>query len=111
MSDPRLYKVSFYNQGQIYEIFVRQVYQSDLWNFLEVEGFVFDNRSDIVIDPGEEKLKTEFANVERCYIPAHSVVRIDEVSKQGQAKIKPIKANDKITYFSSASDPSAKPKK
>ena len=105
MSKTNLYRVSFYNQGQIYEIFAKQVYQSDLWNFLEVEEFVFDTRSEIVIDPSEEKLKTEFASVKRSYIPMHSIVRIDEVSERGTAKVNSIKSSDKIAQiqpFSSA---------
>ncbi len=99
MSKPALYRISFYNQGQIYEIFAKQVYQSDLWNFLEVEEFVFDTRSEIVIDPSEEKLKNEFASVKRSYIPMHSIIRIDEVSERGNAKVNNIKSNDKIAHL------------
>jgi hypothetical protein len=39
------------------------------------------------VDPTEEKLKTEFANVKRTYIPMHSIIRIDEVDKQGKSRI------------------------
>ena len=35
----------------------------------------------------EEKLKAEFANVKRTYLPMHTVIRIDEVSKEGPARI------------------------
>ena len=34
-----------------------------------------------------ENLKNEFSDVERTYIPMHSIIRIDEVKKQGSAKI------------------------
>ena len=44
------------------------------------------NRSSVVVDPSEEKLKTEFNSVKRCFIPMHSIVRIDEVEKQGTSK-------------------------
>ena len=37
MSNEPIYKVIFYNQGQIYEIYTRQIYQSDLYGFIEVE--------------------------------------------------------------------------
>ena len=34
--DP-IYKVIFLNQGQVYEMYAKQIYQSDLWGFLEVD--------------------------------------------------------------------------
>jgi hypothetical protein len=85
-TDP-IYKVTFFNQGQVYEIYARHVYQSDLWGFLEVEEFVFGERSQMIVDPSEEKLKNEFASVKRSFIPMHSIVRIDEVEKEGACKI------------------------
>ncbi len=41
----------------------------------------------VVVDPAEERLQTEFAGVDRTYIPMHSVIRIDEVEKKGTSKI------------------------
>jgi len=87
MSNEPIYKVIFFNQGQIYEIYARQIYQSDLYGFIEIEELVFGERSPLVVDPSEEKLKAEFEGVDRCYIPMHAVVRIDEVTKEGVGKI------------------------
>lgn len=87
MTTTPIYKVIFYNQGQIYEIYARQIYQSDLWGFIEIEELVFGEKSTVVVDPGEEKLKSEFEGVERSYIPMHAVVRIDEVTREGSGKI------------------------
>ncbi|MFT6350962.1 MAG: hypothetical protein ACJAZ4_000912 [Neptuniibacter pectenicola] len=85
--DDRLYRVMFVNQDQVFELYVKHVYQSDLWGFVEVEGFVFGNRSGLVVDPGEEKLKTKFSGVKRSFIPQNAIVRIDEVEREGVAKI------------------------
>lgn len=82
-----IFKVTFLNKGKVYEVFVRQVYQSDLYGFIEIEEFVFDERSQVVVDPSEEKLKNEFAGVRRSYIPIQAIIRIDEVDKSGVAKI------------------------
>ena len=82
-----VYKVMFVNQEETYEIFARHVYPSEMYGFVEVEEFVFGERSQLLIDPGEEKLKAEFAQVKRSYIPMHSVIRIDEVEKEGVAKV------------------------
>lgn len=91
MASTPIYKIVFFNQGQVYEIYARQVYQSDLWGFLEVEEFVFGERSQMIVDPSEEKLKNEFSSIKRSFIPLHSVVRIDEVEKEGSCKIIEVK--------------------
>ena len=57
-----IYKVIFLNQGQVFEMYAKQIYQSDLWGFLEVEEFVFGERTQMVVDPSEEKLKAQFAD-------------------------------------------------
>jgi hypothetical protein len=87
MSAKPLYRIIFHNQGKVYEIYARSVHQGTMFGFVEVEKIVFGKRSSVVVDPSEEGLKSEFANVARTYIPLHSVVRIDEVSRQGTAKI------------------------
>ncbi|WP_415904509.1 DUF1820 family protein [Neptuniibacter sp. QD48_55] len=90
-NNDRIYKVIFVNQDQVFELYAKHVYQSDMWGFLEIEELVFGNRSELVIDPGEEKLKTEFSGVKRSFIPSHAIVRIDEVENEGVAKISEVK--------------------
>lgn len=87
MAAQPVYKIIFHNGKQVFEIFARQIYQSDMWGFIEIEEMLFGERSQIVVDPGEEKLKSEFSGVKRSYIPMQSIIRIDEVEKQGAAKI------------------------
>ncbi|MCU0291096.1 MAG: DUF1820 family protein [Thermoanaerobaculaceae bacterium] len=83
----RVYKVIFSNQGQVFEIYARHVGQGEMFGFVEVEQILFGERSQLIVDASEEKLKTEFAGVKRAFIPLHSVVRIDEVEKEGAARI------------------------
>ena len=83
----RLYRVQFHNARQIYEVYVREVYSSNIYGFVELRKFVFGKPSQVVIDPSEEKLRVEFGDVDSTLIPLHSVVRIDEVKKQGTPKI------------------------
>lgn len=94
-----IYRVAFVNQDKVYELYVRHVFQSDLWGFLELEGFVFGSRSELVVDPSEEKLRQQFGEVKRTYVPMHSVIRIDEVRQSGVAKI--TEAKGIITPFPS----------
>jgi hypothetical protein len=98
MSNTPIYKIIFYNQGEIFEIYARQIYQSDLYGFIEIEELVFGERSQMLVDPSEEKLKAEFEGVNRSYLPMHSVVRIDEVAKEGIGKISEAKSGNVSTF-------------
>jgi hypothetical protein len=82
-----IYKVLFHNNGQIFEVYAKGLYQSELYGFIEIEDYVFGERTQVVIDPGEDKLRAEFEGVQRTFIPMHSVIRIDEVEKEGIPKI------------------------
>lgn len=88
MSKKSLYRITFANQEVIYEIYARKICESELFGFLEVEEFVFGENTSLVVDPSEERLKVEFDDVKRTYIPMHAVFRIDEVNKQGVAKVR-----------------------
>jgi hypothetical protein len=87
MSSKQIFKVIFHNQGKVYEIYAQNVDHGIMFGFIEVEKLIFGERSSVVVDPTEESLKNEFENVERTYIPLHSIIRIDEVQKEGVAKI------------------------
>lgn len=88
-----LYRIQFINNGKQYQLFVRELSMSSLYGFVEIGDFVFDNQSAILVDPSEEKLKTEFAGVSRSYIPMHSVIRIDTVKEKGTATISDLNGN------------------
>jgi hypothetical protein len=94
MTDEKLYKVIFMNQGEIYEIYARGVGHGSLFGFVEIEELVFGERTTVVVDPSEEKIKSEFNGVRRTYLPMHSVVRIDEVDKQGTSKISKVEGGN-----------------
>lgn len=96
----RLYRVTFMNQGQVYEIYAREVSHGGMLGFVEIGKLVFGEKTTVVVDTSEEKLKDEFADVERFYVPVHAVVRIDEVSKRGPARIVGgADAGSKVTPF------------
>ncbi len=86
MNQP-VFRIQFHNQDKVYEMYARGVYNSDLYGFIEVEEYIFGERTQVIVDPGEEKLKGEFSQVKRSFIPMHSIIRIDEVEKEGQVKI------------------------
>lgn len=91
-----LFRVRYHQEESICEIYARSLAQESIYGFIEVEEIVFNESSGIVVDPAEEKMKKEFEDVICTYIPMHSVIRIDEVKKQGVAKIKDAPAGAKL---------------
>ncbi len=94
MATKNLYKITFTNQGKLYEVYAKSVSNSNLLGFIEIESLVFGEKTSLVVDPSEEKIKTEFEGVKRTYIPMHSVLRIDEVDKEGVSKISKAEGNN-----------------
>ena len=97
MNMKSVYKIIFIQLGEIYEVFAKQIYQSDMYGFIEVEEYIFNKDKQLVVDPSSEILKKEFAQVERSYIPINAILRIDEVRETGEAKIK--KNKDRVSPF------------
>lgn len=87
MSAGRIYRVTFLNQGEVYELYARSVGQGAIFGFVEIADLIFTNTEQKVIDPTRERLAKEFRGVPRTYIPMHSVVRIDEVEREADARI------------------------
>lgn len=94
MASQSIFKIVFVNQGKVYEVYAKSVSHGSLFGFIEVEQLVFGARSSVVVDPSEEKIQTEFAGVKRTYLPLHSIIRIDEVDKQGTSKITDVKGGN-----------------
>ncbi|PLY15393.1 MAG: DUF1820 domain-containing protein [Sedimenticola sp.] len=95
----RIFRISFVNHGKIYQLYAESIRQAEVYGFVEIEGLVFGESSTVVIDPAEEKLKSEFHGVTRTIVPMHAVIRIDEVEKRGPSKILDIDPNANVTAF------------
>ncbi|HEY8510078.1 MAG TPA: DUF1820 family protein [Steroidobacteraceae bacterium] len=99
MAASHTFRILFVNQGKVYEIYARKVSHGGLFGFIEVEDLVFGERSSVVLDPTEERIKAEFNGVKRTYLPLHSVLRVDEVKKQGVSKITALEGGANIAQF------------
>tara|TARA_B100001059_G_C17830479_1_gene584327 strand:+ start:2405 stop:2809 length:405 start_codon:yes stop_codon:yes gene_type:complete len=92
-----IYRVIFNNQGEVYELYTRYIFQSEMYGFIEVEELLFDesqisNATDEVeAKTSFDKLKLEFTGVKRSFIPLPSISRIDEMEKPGAVKVTPVK--------------------
>ena len=97
----RVFRISFLNQGKVYEMYARRVQQGELYGFVEVEDLLFEESSTLLVDPSTERLKSEFKGVSRTIVPIHAVIRIDEVEKEGQGKIHELGDKSNVTPFPS----------
>ena len=66
MSNQPVYKIIFHNGKQIFEVYAKHIYQSDMWGF-GTEEMLFGERSAILVDPGEEAQVRVF----RCEAKLH----------------------------------------
>jgi len=81
------FRIQFHNNNRIYELYAHEVGQSQMAGFIEIGEIIFGEHSKLLIDPAEEKLKSEFADVKHSYIPHFAVIRIDEVERSGKNRI------------------------
>lgn len=99
MAAKKLYRVAFLHHGKVYELYCRNVVSSGLWGFVEISGMVFEPGDSLVVDPTEERLRDEFRDVSVLHVPMHSVLRVEEVRKKGQAVIRDRESGEKVTPF------------
>jgi hypothetical protein len=89
--DRTYYRVTFMNEAasthELFQICARNVSPSDLYGLVEISDFIFPD-SQIVYNPGEERIRREFGGVKRTWVPYHSIVRIDEVADTTVSEIK-----------------------
>ena|SRR3989338_5700688 len=97
-----IYRILFIQQDKMYEVYAKYVTEESLMGFIEIEDLIFhETKSGVLIDPSEEKLRAEFKDVKRCYIPLHTILRIDEVLKEGMARIQSTSNNksDNVSHL------------
>ena len=85
----KLFRIVFHNHDKVYELFADRVSQSDIMGLVEISGLRIGEKSGVLVDPAEEKLRSEFEGVESFMIPLQAVIRIDQVQKSGAARILP----------------------
>jgi len=99
MSTKSLFKVIFLNQGKVYELYARGVVSSGLWGFVEISDLVFETGEGMVVDPTEEKMRDEFSGARVLHLPIQSVLRVEEVERRGQCRIRDRQSGENVTPF------------
>ena len=90
MSDSFKYRITFLQQDKLYEVYANYISEETLMGFIEIEELIFDQDSDLLVNPADERMKTEFKDVKRSYIPMHTILRIDEVSSDDKSPVKKV---------------------
>lgn len=85
-----MFRIVYQSQGKVVELYARQVSQGGLFGFIEVEELIFGAKSEVVVDPSEEGLRSELDGVKRLYLPLHAILRIDEVDREGRSRTRPV---------------------
>ena len=94
-----MYKVAFFNQGKVYELFCTSVDSSALYGFIELSGLLFDSEKSVVVDPTEERMREEFAETELLILPVQSVMRVEKVKRRGSCVIRDRDSGEKVMQF------------
>ena len=99
MKNEAFFRILFTQAEKMCEIYARYISEETLMGFIEVEELVFNEGASLLVDPTEERMKTEFSNVKRCYIPMHAIVRIDEVMNVAKGTETPGKRAGNVSHF------------
>ena len=57
MAASHIFRIMFVNQGKVYEVYAKRVGHGNMFGFVEVEEMVFGERSGVVLDPAEERIR------------------------------------------------------
>ncbi len=91
-----LFRINYINNHQVYELYAKQLNTDALFGFITLTDLVFDLKTGVVIDPAEEQLKAEFADVKTLHIPLQNVVKIEEVEHKKSCKIRTLTAEQTV---------------
>ncbi len=76
----KIYKIQFYHHNkEVYTLYAGSVNPSSFFGLVEVSDIMFMGESDILVTPHDDKIRSEFKNVEITYLPINSIIRIDYV--------------------------------
>lgn len=84
-----IYRILFVQLEEVKEIYAQYISEETLVGFIEADNLLDYDRANVLIDYNE---------VKRCYIPLHTILRIDEVNPQASQK-NTEKAFDNVSHL------------
>ncbi|MCX7552791.1 DUF1820 family protein [Marinicella sp. S1101] len=97
MKNHKIYRINYNTNQEVYELYAKAVNTQELLGFISISDLLFDQQSGVVIDPTEERLKTEFKGVKTLHLPIQNVLKIEEVEQKKSCKIKTLKKDINLT--------------
>lgn len=85
MTKKSLFKISFANQDEIYEIYARSIKESDMFGFLEVEELVLESKRHWWLIRLKKNLKWNFVMLSAflsLYIPYFALMKFQNKGRQ-----------------------------
>lgn len=83
-----VYKIQFIDEKkESTTIHASNVNPSSFLGLIEVSDIIFMGSSNILIDPDDERVRKEFKDVERTFLPINTILRIDEIKLETETPI------------------------
>ena len=67
-AEDAIYRVQFKTEQHYYDLYVRHVFPADMAGFICLEGFLFHEETQVLIDPRVERLTAEFGDVSTAFV-------------------------------------------
>ncbi len=84
----KLYKIHFLDEGKNKNIvYANKVNPSSFLGLIELSDIVFLDTSEILITPDDDKIRKEFQDVERTFLPINAIIRIDEIVLENETPV------------------------
>ncbi|MDY6821978.1 MAG: DUF1820 family protein [Deferribacterota bacterium] len=96
MKNKKLYRIIFANEKkEVMQLHANEVNPTSFLGLIEVSDIVFIDSSDIIVTPEDDKVRKDFKDVKKTYIPINYIIRIDEVSFKEETPVIRLYNNDK----------------
>jgi hypothetical protein len=89
-----IYRVQFKTGNRSYSLLARSIGESEMFGFVEVADFIFEDRERLIISPEDDALRKEFAKVNFICIPHQYILRIDSLKDEQDIGVSYLKIAD-----------------
>ncbi len=84
----KLFKIHFLDEEKKKNIiYSSKVNPSSFLGLIELSDIVFLDTSEILITPDDDKIRKEFQDVERTFLPINAIIRIDEIVLENETPV------------------------
>ena len=89
-----IYRIQFKTGNRNYSLLARSLGESEMFGFIEVSDFIFEDKKRLIISPEDDALRKEFSKVNFICIPHQYILRIDSLNNEQDIGISYLKIAD-----------------